>query len=125
MIIVCPGNLRRDGGGGQSSVMREGRHCGHLRHRSLALELALESSRRAFALTILSPNSNSHPNKRQIREERGVHARWCSKVCLLALPVRAGNMGFVLHSLCWIMAKALRFSTIDKSRFKYKGRTRN
>nr|GMD70830.1 sn1-specific diacylglycerol lipase beta isoform X3 [Ipomoea batatas] len=41
-------------------------------------------------------------------EKRGVHARWCSKVCLLALPVRAGNMGFVLHSLCWIMAKALR-----------------
>nr|GMC55446.1 sn1-specific diacylglycerol lipase beta isoform X3 [Ipomoea batatas] len=32
-------------------------------------------------------------------EKRGVHARWCSKVCLLALPVRAGNMGVVLHSV--------------------------
>nr|GMD63327.1 sn1-specific diacylglycerol lipase beta isoform X2 [Ipomoea batatas] len=53
------------------------------------------------------------------------HARWCSKVRLLALPVRAGNMGVVLHSLCWIVAKALSFSTIDKSRLKSEGRTRN
>nr|GME14839.1 sn1-specific diacylglycerol lipase beta isoform X1 [Ipomoea batatas] len=137
----CPGNLRRDGGGGQSC-----RHCGHLRHRSLALEFALESSRRAFALTILSPNSNSHPNIRQDKFKAtyfivvlphlktvviAVHGtetpkdlitvglcRECNlsegdldglvnKVCLLALPVRAGNMGVVLHSLCWIMAKAL------------------
>nr|GMD66610.1 sn1-specific diacylglycerol lipase beta isoform X3 [Ipomoea batatas] len=94
MIIVCPGNLRRDGGGGQSSVMREGRHCGHLRHRSLALEFALESSRRAFALTILSPNSNSHPNKCQCV------LMWKCTIQGLLLDVGRNPILFPLSWLC-------------------------
>nr|GMC47169.1 sn1-specific diacylglycerol lipase beta isoform X2 [Ipomoea batatas] len=68
----CPGNLRRDGGG-------EGRHCGHLRHRSLALEFALESSRRAF----LSPSSLRIPIPIPINARYSLS----SKLCEEPLPV--------------------------------------
>nr|GMD66032.1 sn1-specific diacylglycerol lipase beta isoform X3 [Ipomoea batatas] len=61
--------------------------------------------------TLISGTSTTYiqfPFERSIYQHPA-HARWCSKVRLLALPVRAGNMGVVLHSLCWIMAKALSF----------------
>nr|GMD99623.1 lipase class 3 family protein [Ipomoea batatas] len=87
----CPGNLRRDGGGGQSC-----RHCGHLRHRSLALEFALESSRRAFALTILSPNSNSHPNIRQRRYRRWL---WWTRFAAVITALQFLGAAYFLFTL--------------------------